>query len=285
MDTVLVTGATGTVGREVVRRLADVGVRVRAAARRRSAELLTAPTVDFAELDLDRPSGFDRTLDGVRRVFLLTPLHERMVEQAAALIERAAAQGVKHIVRLSAMGADFDPPITLGRVHRAVEALIEQSGIDYTFLRPNAFMQNYLTYFGASLRAAGVFHAPQGAGAVSLVDARDVAAAAVAALTDAGHAGRACDLTGREALTNEQVAAVLSRALGRPVRYVDQTEAEARAALRESGLSPWVVEVVLELYALSRAGGAARVTSGVRDLIGRDPISFEQFARDHAQHF
>ncbi len=260
-------------------------MRVRAAARRRSPELATGPEIEFVEFDLNRPSDFERALPGVSHVFLLTPLHERMVEQAAPLIERAAAHGVDRIVRLSAMGADLDAPVTLGRVHRAVETLIEGCGVDYTFLRPNAFMQNYLTDFGASLSAQAVFHAPQGTGAVSLIDARDVAAAAVAALTQSAHAGRAYDLTGPEALSNEQVAAILSESLGRPIRYVDVPETEARAALRESGLSPWLVEVILELHALSRSGGAARVTSAVRGMIGRHPVSFEQFARDHAQLF
>lgn len=283
-EPILVTGATGTVGREVVKGLLGRGICVRVAARSKRAFEELGP-VDCRVFDFHCAQSARNIWEGIRRVFLLTPLEESMAEVASQLIEHAKAAGVQHVVRLSAMGADGSQDTELGRVHRAVEQAIEAAGLSFTFLRPNAFMQNYLTAFGASIRAEGLFALPQGAGRVSLVDARDVAAVAVAALTEAGHQAKAYDLTGPEALSNWQVAQLLSEATQRPIRYRDVSESKARNALLGQGVSPWLVRVFLELYAVSRAGDAARVSPAVREVLDRPPIGFRQFAGDYAEHF
>ncbi|MFZ0256388.1 MAG: NmrA family NAD(P)-binding protein [Gammaproteobacteria bacterium] len=283
-ETTLVTAATGTVGREVVRQLLASGVQVRAGGRAPSKPAFLG-CADYIVLDFDQPQTTALAFKGIQRTFLLTPLNERMVDIGCGLVERAKAWGVEHIVRLSVMGAGSFPSTELARVHRTVEEAIEASGLQYTFLRPNAFMQNYLTAFGESIRLRGLLAMPQGHGAVSVVDVRDVAAVAVAALTDARHQGQSYELTGPEALSNNDVAQIFSELTHRSIRYVDTSEMEARKMLLSQGVSGWLVKVLLELYAISRQGMAAGVSSAVQEVLGRSPINFRQFATDYADHF
>lgn len=280
----LVTGATGTVGREVVRELLAEGVSVRAGARA-GRPLGHLGPVDCCVVDFDRPQTAAQALQGVRRVFFLSPLNEQMVDVGCQFVEQATAAGVEHIVRLSAMGAGSLPATKLAFIHRAVEEAIEASGLHYTFLRPNAFMQNYLNAFGGSIRSKGLFEMPQGQAAVSVIDVRDIAAVAVAALMDACHRGRSYELTGPEPLSNDDVAEILSEVAHRPIRYVDISERQARDALLGQGTPAWLVEVLLELYAISRAGMAASVSSAVQELLGRPPTRFRQFAAAYAEQF
>jgi uncharacterized protein YbjT (DUF2867 family) len=283
-DITLVTGATGTVGREVVRQLLARGDQVRASGRASSRPAFLG-SADYTVFDFDNPETAAAAFKGVQRMFLLTPLDERMVQVGRGLVGQAKASGIELIVRLSVMGAGGFPATKLARAHRAVEEAIEASGLPYTFLRPNAFMQNYLTAFGNSIRRQGLLAMPQGRGAVSLVDARDVAAVAVAALSDPIHQGRAYELTGAEALSNDEVAEILSESSTRRIRYVAMPEAGARKALLGQDMPNWLVEVLLELYAISRQGMAARVSSAIQEVLGRPPTSFRQFAMDYADYF
>ena len=280
--TILVTGPTGTVGTHVVAGLQTKQAAVRAGARIHGAR---APGMDWVKLDFSRPHTFAPALEGVEQVFLLTPLEERMVDAACALVERAVAEGVRKIVRLSAFSAGLEPDTKLGRVHGEVERFIEASGLQWTFLRPNSFMQNFVNYAGYEIRAHDRFRMPQGAGAVSVIDARDIAAVAVESLIDSSSSNRALELTGAEALSNQRIAETLSVVTGRQIRYVDIPPTEARDTMRGAGMCEWLIEIILELYEYSRSGAAAGVTSAVSDVLGRPPTSFLQFAQDHRDDF
>ena len=282
---ILVTGATGTVGRALVAELLRAGYRVRAAARRPARPTGDRPGLEAVVIDLDDVASWRERLAGVERLCLLTPLDARMVERDTEVVSAAARAGVRHVVRLSALGAGDPPATELGRVHREVERAIERSGMTWTFLRPNAFMQNTVTYFADTIRAEGRFFAPQGDGRVSAVDTRDVAAVAAAALVDERHVGQVYELTGPAAISNHEVAEQLSSVLGRRIDYVDVTRDAARDALRGQGMHPWLVDVVMELYAMSAAGGAERVSPAVEAVLGRPATSFAQFAADHADAF
>ena len=257
---ILVTGATGTVGREVVPRLAASGVQVRAACRHPEMLALPEDYVDTVTMDLRNPAELDRALEDVEKIFYLSPLEETMVEDAALMVERAQAHGVRHLVRLSALGVDHPKKITLGKVHEEVERIIRGSRIDCTFLRPNAFMQNFITYWGESIRGQNAFFIPQGQGRVSIIDARDIADVAVTVLTKDGHAGKAYELTGPEALSNTDIAKVLSDVLGREISYRDIPVEDARSALTEQGVFGRLAE---ELFELRKADDAAEVNDTV----------------------
>ena len=282
---VLVTGATGTVGREVVPRLAVAGLRVRAGARHPEMLALPEDYVDTIAMDLRNPADLDRALEEVEKIFYLSPLDETMVEHAALMVERALAHGVRHMVRLSALGVDRPKEITLSRVHAEVERIIRRSGIEWTFLRPNSFMQNFITYWGESIRKQNAFFIPQRKGRVSIIDARDIADVAVATLTEDGHVGKAYELTGPEALSNHDIAKTLSAVLGREIFYKDIPAKEARSALADQGTSEWMIKVILELFEMSAADEAAEVTDTVEQLTGKAPVRFESFVRDFSHAF
>lgn len=284
--TILVTGATGAVGSHVVRQLSatDTGVRAGLHTSRQIADGL-GKGVEPVELDFGRRDTVRAALVGVEKLFLLTPVAAGMVEMAAAAIQAARATNVRHIVRLSGLGAGAEPGITMTRLQRQIERLVEESGIPYTFLRPNTFMQNYLTVFGQSIRARCAFYAPMGQGKTSLIDARDVAAIAVAALTTGGHEGKIYDLTGAEALSNDDVAGVLSVTLRRRITYVDIPEDEARRRMLQSGVPAWLIETRMELYRGTKAGDASAITPVLEAVMGRPPRSFDEFARDHTATF
>lgn len=281
-STILVTGATGTVGSEVVKALAaKPGVTVRVAVRSAAkAEKLAGANVVAVDFDYAKPETIAAAVKGADRVFLLTPFTEDQVELGKALIDAAKAAGVKHIVKLSAIGADIEPGIQLGRWHRAIEKLIEGSGVSYTFLRPANFMDNFINFSPPG--PDGTIYLPLGTAGVSYIDARDIGAVAAAVLTEESHYGKAYDLTGPEAVTMAEVAKAIGEASGREVHYVDVPEEAAKKAMLDMHLPAWMVDAMMELHGICKAGYAGGVSPLVEKITGHAPRSFAQFTRDHA---
>jgi uncharacterized protein YbjT (DUF2867 family) len=285
-NTILVMGATGNVGSQVVKQLADTGANVRAAVRSpRKAESLKSERVSLTEFDTDKPETIEAAFQGVDKVFLLTPLVPNMVELSANLVEAAKKAGVKHIIKSSGMGAEVEPGITLTRWHREAEKAIEASGIAFTFVRPNGFMQNYANFNGATIKTQNAFYLPVGDGKVSYIDTRDIAAVAVAALTQDGHEGKAYEVTGLEAISNQEIAEIISQVVGRKINYVDVPEDAARSEMKQSGMPDVLIDMTMELYELYKAGYASEVTPTVEQVTAKKPISFVQFANDYAEAF
>ncbi len=285
-NTILVMGATGNVGSQVVKQLADAGANVRAAVRSpRKAESLKSERVSLTEFDTDKPETIEAAFQGVDKVFLLTPLVPNMVELSANLVAAAKKAGVKHIIKSSGMGAEVEPGITLTRWHREAEKAIEASGIAFTFVRPNGFMQNYANFNGATIKTQNAFYLPVGDGKVSYIDTRDIAAVAVAALTQDGHEGKAYEVTGLEAISNQEIAEIISQVVGRKINYVDVPEDAARSEMKQSGMPDVLIDMTMELYELYKAGYASEVTPTVEQVTAKKPISFVQFANDYAEAF
>src|SRR5215212_6875442 len=215
---ILVTGATGNNGTEIVKRLAaKADVQVRAMVRNRDrAGAITLPQVEVAEADFDRPATLLSALAGVGRAFLLTHSSERAQAQQIAFIDAARQSGVAQIVKLSQFDADVNAPGRFQRYHAVVEAALQESGLAYTILRPNLYMQG-LFNFRSTIATQNAFYAAAGDAKVSVVDVRDIADVAVAALTEPGHEGKLYELTGPQALTHAEMAEALSKALGRQV--------------------------------------------------------------------
>lgn len=282
---VLVTGGTGTVGREVVRQLAAAGAPVRVLVRTpERAIVLKGIKAEFMVGDMDRPATLGSALKGIERVFLLTPADPRQAEIQGNLVKAAKTAGVRHIVKLSALGTAKDSPIQLARWHRQTEEEIEASGMEWTHLHPHAFMQNTFN-FADTIKAQGVFHASLGDAKIPMVDARDIAAVAVQALTGAGHAGKTYAITGPAALSYHEAAAAFSEALGKPVKYVPVTSLEVRKGMLGAGMPGWLVDDLIKMYEYFAAGGGGMVSPVVKDVTGKEGISFGQFARDFAGNF
>lgn len=283
---ILITGATGSNGTELTKVLASRGVPVRAMVRSHNGAKAMAALagVEVVLGDFDDPASVERALQGVEKAFLLTPSSARAEAQQRAFVDTARRTGLKHIVKLSQFAADESSPVRFLRYHAAVERMIMESGIAYTFLRPNLYMQGLLA-FRASVVSTGQFFAAAGDAKVSVVDVRDNAAAAAAALTEPGHEGRIYDLTGPEALTHAEMAAYLSDAVGRRITFVDVSSDAMREALLGAGLPRWQADGLVEDYAHYRRGEASALTSGMQDATGKTPRRFSAFARDYAGAF
>ena len=282
---ILVIGATGTIGSEVVRQLAAKGQKVRAFVRNpEKAEKLKGPNVELAKGDFDDVESLRAALKGADKLFLLTAGVENITQIEPRAVDEAKKAGVKHIVKLSVMGADMQPGITLGRAHRAAEMAVEASGIPWTFVRPSGFMTNALNNVG-SIKAQGKFYGPYGDGKMGLIDPVDIAAVAVTALTRPGHENKAYTITGPEALSQGEVAQKLSAATGKTIEYVAVPPEAAGESMLKMGMPKSLVDALLEFSGVVRAGHAAAVTGEVERVTGRKPRSFDGWARDNAAAF
>lgn len=280
-NTILVTGATGNVGSQVVEQLIASGVTPRVAVRSiNKAESLKKAGAEPVEMDLDRPETVQSALTGVDKVFLVSPFVPNMVELTAILIEAAKRANVQQIVKLSALA---QPGIALSKWHEEMEKAITSSNIPFTFLRPNGFMQNFVNAMAESIKSDNAFYLNAGDGKVSFVDTRDIASVAVAALITSGHEGQSYTITGAQALSHAETAAILSQVLGRTINYVDVPEDVVRQGMQGAGMPEPTVNALLELYASYKAGQAATVSPVVEQVTGKQPISFEQFAKDYAE--
>jgi uncharacterized protein YbjT (DUF2867 family) len=282
---ILVTGATGNNGIELIKRLSTLGAAVRGMVRkRRERGSGTLPGVEFTTGDFDDPASIRRALEGIERAFLVTNSSERAEAQQLGFVETARAVGLRHIVYLSQLHAATNSPVRFLRYHAVVEDAIASSGLTYTHLRPNLYMQGLLG-FRSSIISEGRFFAPAGDARVSIVDVRDIAAVAAATLTESGHEGKIYDITGPEALTHAEMALQLSNALGRDIAFVDLQEQAMRHMLLGFGIPAWQAEGLIEDYAHYRRGEASIIASAVRGVTGRPPRSFAAFARDYKQAF
>jgi len=282
---ILMTGATGTVGSEVVKRLSAQGIPVRAVTRDpRKADAHRLPHVHFVHGDFEDVDAMRRACSDVDRAFLVTNSTERTEHQQIAFTRVAHQSGVRHIVKLSQLHADANSPGRFLRYHAAVEAAVQASGLTFTILRPNLYMQGLLN-FRQSIQEQSAFFAAVGDARISAVDVRDLADVAVAALTTAQHDNMSYALTGPDALTFAEMAHRLSRAVGHTITFVDVPPASMRAALADLGFPAWQADGLLEEFAMYRRGEAAGVEPGVREALGRPPRSFDEFARDYAPLF
>lgn len=283
-DRILVTGATGIVGSELVGLLVREGVEVKAGTRSPDrAQGLFDDSVEVVELDYRQPATFDAAVEWADRVFLQPPPFDPdAYETLAPLLDWAVQAGAEHVVTLSAMGMEVRGDLPIRRLEKHLASL----GVDYTFLRPNLLMQNFRRDFlGERIRRTGRFVMPVGDAPVSMVDGRDVAAVAAAALMGRDHMGKAYTLTGPAALTHAEMAEALSRAAEREVRFETCTDQEMLGWLVGAGWSAQVAGVVIALYQSVRAGVRAEVTDDVSRILERPARTFESFAEDYAKEW
>jgi uncharacterized protein YbjT (DUF2867 family) len=278
---IAVTGAGGTVGSEVARQLQAAGAPFRAACfSATSAEAARARGLDVVRIDYARPETLRAGFEGCDVLFLLGP---NLLEQTAleiAAVDAAKAAGVRRIVKQSVMGA-ADEAYSLAAVHRPVEKAIEASGLAWTFLRPNSFMQNVITFMAPTIHAQSAFYSASDNAPISHIDVRDIAAVAVQALTDPVHEGRAYTLTGPEALTYDEMAAALSTKLGRTISHVSLAPEELRAGMLAEGMPEPIADRMLDLERYFREGRASLTTDDVKHVTGRAPGSFSVWLTDH----
>lgn len=277
-----VTGATGTIGSELVRQLSEAGRAVRAFTRRPD-EQDAMDGVEWVEADLSERDALPAVFDGCRRLFLLTGNTADMVRLQKNAIRAAGESGVERVVKLSALGATDHSKSIIGLWHYNVERVLRESGLEWTILRPHHFMQNLLDPLTFD-REAGVVHSAAGDGAIPFIDTRDVAAVAAAVLSSDGHAGETYTLTGPEAVSYREATRTLARILERALEYRAASLDEAWRRRRDAGQPVWLAAAQLAIAEYQRAGGpTARTTDSVESITGRAPRTLEQFVRDHAE--
>ncbi len=281
---ILVTGATGKNGLELIHRLLDKGERVSALARNPEKAAHALPgEVEIVRGDMDDAAALNAAMEGVDKVFLLCGNDERQAQLETNVTHAAAKAGVSHLVKFSVIHASMESPSALIRWHAQAEANIRASGIPFTFLRPNMFMQELLRQAG-SIKERGEFYLPLGDARVSLTDVRDIADVAAAVLTTDGHAAKVYEITGPAGLSFHEVAAALSTAAGKTVRYVPVPMEGWKQGFAATGAPQWLIDTVADLYKTFEPANA-HVGTGVQDVLGRPATSFEQFAKDHAAQF
>lgn len=276
---ILISGATGTIGGATVRALQARGIGVRIGTRNPDeAQHLVADADEVVPFEFGNEATLDAAFDGVTSFLLITPFVEGTPRLANGALRAAKRAGVKHVVKLSAAGVSPEAPAQAVRDHAAVEALVRDSGMTWTIVRPTFFMDNFINFQGETLKSNGEFYGSAGDGAVAYISSDDVGRVMAAALTSPeAHAGEVHELTGPQALTETEAASALSNAFGRGISYVDVGDEAFAGSLRSTGTPEFHVEALVFLENVKRQGWASAVSSGVEEVIGQPAETFEQF--------
>lgn len=280
--TILITAAGGKVGQHVAKQLSDKGIAARAGFHsQEKADASQPPGIEGVLLKFESPETITAAFDGIHTLFLVTPGSPYAAQQEAALLAEAKKVGVKHVVKLSGKIAEHHT-VGFGVWNTEAERQIKASSIPYTILRGNFFMQNL---FGSAEQIKqGAFTMGPAAKKIALLDTRDVAAVAVAALTEAGHTGQTYDLNGPELLDGHAQAAVFSSILNRPVNYIDVSAADFIENLKRFNLPDWLIEA-FGVAAADTEVPRDQSSATVERILGRKPGSLAQFVRDYRSAF
>ena len=282
LPTIVVSGATGNTGTEVVKQLSTVkDVKVRAAVHTLEKVRVLPKEVEVVQMDYAKPETVLLAFTGATKLYLLPPSRPDKVKDTQVMVEAAKKAGIQYIVLISAISIDREPILQVDPQFAELEAIVVDSGITYTILRPSWFNQSFITpLFGPQIKQ-GMLRLPIGDGRAGWVDCRDIAAVAVKALTEMGHENKVYNLTGPEALSLSEVTDILSKVSGREIKFINISEESYAQMLSDSGVREWDVQKVVEHIRFCREGYHDDVTQDVEKVTGKKPISFEQFAIDH----
>jgi uncharacterized protein YbjT (DUF2867 family) len=281
---ILVTGATGNIGQELVRQLAEGGAQVCALIRDQSrASEFESPGVNFAVGDLANPDSLDAALVGVDQAFLLSATDPRQVELQANFIDAAKRAGVSHLVKISVVGAAPDAPAKLMRWHAETEDYLAKSGVPYTNLRPHVFYQYYLYLAPMVLGTGGFTASLKPEVQLASIDIRDIAASAKSIFANpAPHRGQTYFLTGPYAFSNAELAQKIGALIGKPVSYTWSPGDESRRVMQEMGFAEWMADVVTEMDEAYSTGRYGYTTDAVKQITGQEPRSVDQYLEEFA---
>jgi uncharacterized protein YbjT (DUF2867 family) len=279
---ILVTGATGDVGGEVLRQVVAAGAAARALARDPAKATKLPPGVEVARGDLLQPDTLAAAFAGATKLFLMAHAQD-LPRVAEHVVPIAKAAGVRHVVLLSSGTTLADPPVAIGRWHLAAEHELEASGMSWTMLRPGNFASNALRW-AATIKAQGTVYAPgDGTGKSAPIDPFDIASVGATALTGEGHEGKKYLLTGEEVITAAEQIEIIARAIGKPVRLVPVPATGAKAGMMKSGMNEELADAVLEL--MTGRVSDRLVSEDVRRVTGRAPRTFAEWAKNNVAAF
>ncbi|MGZ3325128.1 MAG: SDR family oxidoreductase [Xanthobacteraceae bacterium] len=283
---ILVTGAAGLNGKELLRQLSARGVAVRALVRNpaRAEAIATLPHVEIVQGDMAQPETLAIALRGVDRAMLISSSDPMMLDVQSNFIDAAKQAGVKHVVKLSGIMPELNSAFRFARMHGEIEKRLEASGMAFTHLRAGEFMPAYFRQV-PNITAKGAIFLPMEDARIASINVGDIAEIAARVLTSPGHEGKIYPLTGPQALTMAEVAEKLSAATGKTIRYVNVPPDAARQAQLAAGMPPYLADALFELFAERRNGKEAKVWPDAAALLGRPPTSFDEFAGRNAAVF
>jgi uncharacterized protein YbjT (DUF2867 family) len=277
MSKILVVGASGSVGSGIAAQLKEQGHQVRTTTSKKADA-----SADKVYLDVVTGEGLVQAFDGIERAFLMSPGgYADQYKVLSPLIQQAKRQGLKKVVLLSAFGADADDNAPL----RRSEIELEKSGVPYNVIRPNWFMQNFNTFWVHGIREQGVISLPVGDAKTSFIDTRDISAVGARLLASDEFNNRAFNLTGAEAITHAQVAAAIGEATGKKVVFADSEPAQLKQGLLSGGVAEDYADFLLLIMGYLKAGYNSAVNNEVKNILGREPIGFQQYVADHRAAF
>ncbi len=281
---ILLTGVTGKIGGETAKQLIAKGAKLRALVRDAAkAADLAAAGVELVVGDIADTDAVKRALAGVEKAFLLLPNGEQQEANEKQFTDLCVAAGIKHLVKMSSMEAVATAKTPIPRAHWAVEEYIRASGLAWTIVKPNFFMQNLLAT-ARSIKELDKFSLPMGGGTTGMADARDIGAVCAEVVTAKGHAGKSYEITGPEVLSFKQVAERFSGVLDRTIEYVPMPIDQFRERMTKV-LKPWHLNAVCELFQEIDEIGLEHTTETFRQLMGREPTSLRRFIQDHEALF
>jgi uncharacterized protein YbjT (DUF2867 family) len=283
----LVTGATGRTSAGVVRHLRAAGEDVRVLVRDADKAARTFEDQGHIEIvagEFDDKTVLARAFDGVDIAFLSLGSSPDQIRLEKAIIDGAVAAKLPHLVKLSSIAASHDSALFVGRLHAEIEDHLVASGLAYTLLRPASYANN-LFYAANSVATQNSWSGAAPTGRVAYIDTRDLSEAAAVVLRDPALHGTTYDLTGPDAYTSPEIAELLSRVLGHHVTYIPVSPDQRRSALLGSGVSAWFTELLLSLETSAEAGQIGAVTTTLKELLGHERRTVEEFLIENATRF
>ncbi len=281
----LIIGATGNIGSLVTPALLERGENVRCMVRNEEkAQALRDIGAQVVMGDLDKKETLNSAMQGIDTMFLVLSINPNMRQQGMEAIDAAVKAGVNRVVRYTAVKSSFDDQMPVAQIQAEIDAKLEASGLRYSHVRPHNYMQGLLMMV-PTIQSDSAIYMPLGEGKIATTDLRDIADAAVEVLTGDGHDGHSYSITGPEAITIHEAAAAISRAIGKKVSYVDIPAEAAKEGLLAMGIDPWTVDQYLMYYKAFKNNHASVVYEDFSKLVGRQPRTIDDFARDHAELF
>jgi uncharacterized protein YbjT (DUF2867 family) len=282
---ILITGATGNIGTELVKLLASKGSSLRVVSRDEKKVAHLDPQIERIIGDLHEPSVVQRALQGIDKLFMIPVLLDPDHESDRLLIDEAKRAGVGHIVMVSSGVVRLGDKNPIGILHRQKEVFIEETGIPWTFLRPGGFMSNVLRFWLATIKSQGKVFNPSGDGKSAPISPYDIAAVAAVALTTTGHEGKVYDLTGPELVSAHDQVRTLSKVLGKPIQCIDIPVQAAAIGMKSAGLPEAAIEGLSKLWTRVRKGEGAFQNNEVERLTGKPAQTFETWCHEHRAAF
>jgi uncharacterized protein YbjT (DUF2867 family) len=282
---ITVFGATGKIGKELLVFLSQANIPTIAVTRNKS-KVEIMPNIEWVEADMSRKETLAQTMKSSKSILLASSVNEKFTIEQSNVIEIAKQCGVQHVVKLSSPGADKNSQNFIARPNGEVEDILKSSGLNFTIIQPNSFMQNWLGYFSETVQRERRIYEATGEGKKPFIDTRDIAKVAFKILTNVEkHIDKTYLLTGGIAVNYRQVAEAISKAIGEKVEYISMTNDEAKHRMEKKGMPPMMINTFLAIAEGQRNGKADFVNTVAKEILGKEPISVEEFAKHYSQWF